>query len=293
MERRLSAILAADVIGFSKMMAQDETGTLNALKEHRARVFDPLMHRYNGRLVKLMGDGVLVEFASVVQAVECAIAIQTEQSNTRKSTIVLRIGIHLGDVMIDGEDIYGDGVNIASRLEAQARSGGVCISGIVRESLGPDTAGVFSDSGRPQLKNIKRPMQVYHWDGPEGEPDTTMNSSLPEKPSIAVMPFANMSGDQEQEYFSDGVAEDVITELSRFSELFVIARNSSFDFKGQSIDIKLAGQKLAVQYFVEGSVRKVGSRVRVTAQLIDALWLSFDRHGRLRHKKTPPEAGGV
>ena len=283
MDRRLSAILAADVIEFSKMMSQDETGTLYALKEHRARVFDPLMRSHHGRLVKLMGDGALVEFTSVVDAVECAIAIQTEQSNAGETKVILRIGVHLGDVMIDGEDIYGDGVNIASRLEAQAKPGGVCISGIVRDSLGPKIGDVFSDGGTPQLKNIERPLQVYHWEMVESEPEKKMNTPLPQKPSIAVLPFTNMSGDQEQEYFSDGVAEDIITELSRFSELFVIARNSSFVFKGQAVDIKLAGQKLGVQYIVEGSVRKVGSRVRVTAQLIDALsgaHLWADRYDR-------------
>ena len=268
-QRRLAAILAADVVGYSKLMAADETGTLEALRKHRETLFNPETAKRGGRIVKLMGDGTLVEFPSVVDAVECALAIQQALANDG-GPIKLRIGINLGDIIIDGDDIYGDGVNIAARLEALAAPGGICIASIVHESLGNRVDAEFADAGEHEVKNINRPIRVFQW------PSTGVGSSappavqLPQKPSIAVLAFNNMSGDPEQEYFSDGLSEDIITELSRFSELFVIARNSSFAFKGQSIDIKDVAAKLGVQYIVEGSVRKSGNRIRVTVQLIDS-----------------------
>ena len=273
-QRRLAAILAADVVGYSKLMAEDEAGTLAALRQHREEIFDPQTQKFGGRTVKLMGDGTLVEFASVVDAAQCALAVQAEIAES-DTPIRLRIGINLGDVIIDGEDIYGDGVNIAARLEAMAPEGGICISSIVYESLGHRVEAEFSDAGEHLVKNITKPIRVFRWSPgcQSHQKDLLVDEivKLPDKPSIAVLAFDNMSGDPEQEYFSDGLAEDIITELSRFSELFVIARNSSFVFKGQSIDIKEAANQLGVQYIVEGSVRKAGNRVRVTAQLIDAV----------------------
>lgn len=274
MERKLAAILAADVVGYSAMMEKDEEGTLTALREHRAAVFNPAIGVHSGRIVKLMGDGTLVEFASVVDAVKCAVSIQTSLSSS-DGPIKLRIGINLGDVIIDGDDIYGDGVNVAARLEGLAEPGGVCISSVAHQSLGNRSEVQFEDLGERQIKNIDRPVQVFGWaPAARNEPTATTaseNTLASDKPSIAVLAFDNMSGDPEQEYFSDGVSEDIITELSRFSELFVIARNSTFAFKGQKIDVKDVAQKLGVQYVVEGSVRKAGNRIRVTAQLIDAL----------------------
>jgi TolB-like protein len=286
LQRRLAAILAADVVGYSKLMGADETGTLSALTALRTGFIEPLIAEHHGRIVKLMGDGFLVEFASVVDAVQCAIAWQTGLA-TRNDPLPLsfRIGVNLGDIILEDGDIYGDGVNIAARLETQADTGGICISSIAHEGLGNRIDATFEDLGERTLKNIDRPMRIWRW-SPQSDSQAPMSDvtmSLPDQPSIAVLPFTNMSGDTDQEYFSDGVAEDIITELSRFSELFVIARNSSFVFKGQAVDIKDAARKLGVQYMVEGSVRKAGSRVRVTAQLIDAvtgahLWA--DRYDR-------------
>ena len=285
MARRLAAILAADVVGYAALMAEDEAATLAALQAHRAELFDPLIARHGGRIVKLMGDGALVEFASVSDAVGSAIEVQSAMAKDPAGKLRLRIGINLGDVMIEGNDIYGAGVNVAARLEQLAEPGGICISSIVHESLGRRLGAGFSDAGEHQLKNITRPVRIFRW-----SPRATVNDEmrtpsahLPDRPSIAVMPFTNISGDPDQEYFSDGLAEDVITELSRFSELFVIARNSSFTFKGQAVDVKDAARKLGVQYVVEGSVRKAGNRVRVSAQLIDAIagtHLWADRYDR-------------
>ena len=286
-QRRLSAILAADVVGYSKLMAEDEAGTLAALREHRQALFDPETGNRGGRIVKLMGGGTLVEFPSVVDAVECALAVQKALAEN-PGIIKLRIGINLGDIIIEGDDIYGDGVNIAARMETLADTGGICISSIVHESLGHRVEAEFADAGEHEVKNIARPIRVYKWKpGLAASNANTLSDDmveLPEKPSIAVLAFNNMSGDPEQEYFSDGLAEDIITELSRFSELFVIARNSSFAFKGQAVDIKSAARQLGVQYVVEGSVRKAGNRVRVTAQLIDALdgaHIWADRYDRM------------
>lgn len=272
MGRRLAAILAADVVGFSKAMAADEAGTLARLKEHRAELFDPAVSHHNGRIIKLMGDGTLVEFASVVNAVECALAIQTALGEGN-SDIKLRIGINLGDVMIDGDDVYGDGVNVAARLEVMAQPGGICISDMVYQNISTKLDAAFEDAGEQTLKNIERPVRIWQWSiaGSESAPVTaTGDLPLPDRPSIAVLPFNNMSGDPDQEYFSDGISEDLITELSRFRELFVIARNSSFSYKGKSVKVQDIGRDLGVAYILEGSVRKAGSRVRITAQLIEA-----------------------
>ena len=282
MARRLAAILAADVVGYSTLMNEDEAGTLVALKAHRAELFDPETAKRGGRIVKLMGDGVLVEFPSVVDAVECALAIQTALA-AESGKIRLRIGINLGDIIIDGDDIYGDGVNVAARLEALAEPGGIAISRMVREGLGNRVEADFSDAGEHQVKNIARPIQVWRWSPVPVDTPYADAKSLSERPSIAVLPFTNMSGDPEQEYFSDGITEDIITELSRFNSLFVIARNSSFHYKGRSPRIQDVGRELGVRYVVEGSVRKSGSRVRITAQLIETstenhLWAErYDR----------------
>ncbi len=280
--RRLAAILAADVVGYSRMMGADEAGTLAALKHHHETVFDPAVARHNGRVVKLIGDGTLAEFASVVDAVKCALAIQrVAHAGTQPggSGMVLRIGVHLGDVIIDGDDIYGDGVNIAARLEPLAEPGGICISAIVNESVGNRVEAVFRDCGEVALKNISHPVRIWKWqaDDEPGSSEAALGLAmqapevaLPDKPSLAVLPFTNMSGDAEQEYFADGMAEDIITELSRLPWFFVIARNSSFAFKGKAVDVKKIGEELGVAYVLEGSVRKAGNRLRINAQLIDA-----------------------
>ena len=281
MGRRLSAILAADVVGFSRLMEADEAGTLAALKAHRAAFIDPAIAERGGRIVKLMGDGVLVEFASVVDAVECAVAVQRGMVEhnadlPEAQQIVFRIGINLGDVIIDGDDIYGDGVNVAARLEALAEPGGICVSGTVYEHVAGKLDHGFTDDGAQSVKNIARPVHVWRWSEGTAAPRREATPlALPEKPSVAVLPFDNMSADADQEFFAEGISEDIITELSKFRSLFVIARNSSFSFKGQSLDVKEIGQKLGVRYIVEGSVRRAGSRVRITAQLIDAV---ADRH---------------
>jgi adenylate cyclase len=291
--RRLTAVLAADVAGYSRMMAADEAGTLAALKHHRKTIFDPAVTRHRGRLVKLIGDGALVEFASVVDAVNCALAIQRSiktQAPSDGRGIVLRIGINLGDVIIDGEDIYGDGVNVAARLEPLADPGGICISGVVNESVGNRVDVSFTDGGEVTVKNIARPIRIWKWH-PDGDavPDPAMaRSATPETaesdpPSIAVLPFNNMSGDAEQEYFSDGITEDIITDLSKIAGLLVIARNSSFAYKGKNPDIRTVGRELGVRSVLEGSIRRSGGRVRITAQLINAangahLWAErYDR----------------
>ncbi|MEM7462645.1 MAG: adenylate/guanylate cyclase domain-containing protein [Pseudomonadota bacterium] len=271
MERRLAAILAADVVGYSKMMAEDEVATLTLLKGHRAEVFDPKVHEHGGRIIKLMGDGTLVEFPSIVDAVKCALAIQMAQAESQ-GKIRLRIGINLGDIISDGEDIYGDGVNIAARLEAIAEPGGICVSEQVHQNIRANINAEFSDMGERILKNIDHPVNVWGW-APEDESlakaEVSEPLKLPDKPSIAVLPFDNMSGDPEQEYFADGIVEDIITAFSRMKWLFVIARNSSFTYKGRAVDIKQVGRELGVRYVLEGSVRKSGNRIRITGQLID------------------------
>lgn len=277
-QRRLAAILASDVVGYSKLMAADEAGTLARLRAHREDLIDPMIDEHGGRTVKLMGDGALVEFASVVDAVECAVAIQramgeidTDQSEDQR--LSLRIGINLGDIIIEGEDIHGDGVNIAARLEGIAEPGGVAISEDAWRQVRGKVAVEFVDIGEQSLKNIARPVRVYRAE--LGESGTTRPPApalaLPDKPSIAVLPFQNMSGDSEQEFFADGMAEDIITALSKLRWLFVIARNSTFAYKGKSSDIRQVTRELGVRYVLEGSVRTAGDRARITAQLIDGI----------------------
>ncbi len=291
--RRLAAILAADVVGYSRMMGADEAGTLAALRHHREAVFDPAVSNHHGRIVKLIGDGTLAEFSSVVDAVKCALAIQRTikaQAEPNGKGITLRIGINLGDVIIEGDDIYGDGVNVAARLEPLAEPGGICVASIVNESVGSRVDAAFRDGGEVTVKNVDRPIRVWKWH-PDGDPvlpqpavtAAALEKAQPEQPSIAVLPFNNMSGNPEQEYFSDGITEDIITDLSKVAGLMVIARNSSFGYKGKSPDIRVVGRELGVRSVLEGSIRRAGNRVRITAQLIDAatgghVWADrFDR----------------
>ena len=272
MERRLTAILAADVVGYSRLMGSDEAGTLAQLKEIRQAVVDAKIAAHRGRIVKLTGDGVLAEFPSVVNAVSCATEIQTAmRARTSESAIQFRIGVNLGDVIAEGDDIYGDGVNVAVRLESVAQPGGIAVSQSVCDHVGNRLSVTFEDRGEQQLKNIEKAVRVY--DVVLDEPESSNAMPLPkkEKPSIAVLPFTNMSGDPEQEYFADGMVEDIITALSRFKSLFVIARNSSFTFKGKAVDIKEVGRRLGVRYVLEGSVRKAEGKVRISGQLIDAI----------------------
>src|SRR6516225_6263007 len=277
--RRLAAILAADVAGYSRLMGADEEGTLERLKALRHELLDPKIAEHHGRVVKSTGDGVLVEFPSVVDAVRCAVAVQQAmpERNTgigAESRIEWRIGINLGDVIVEGDDLYGDGVNIAARVEALADPGSVFVSNTVHDQVRDRLPFAFEDLGEQQVKNIARPVRVYRVrDAGIGTkvPLAQPALPLPDKPSIAVLPFANLSGDPEQEYFVDGMVEDIITALSRIRWLFVLARNSSFSYKGQSPDVERVGRELGVRYVLEGSVRKAGQRVRITAQLIDAL----------------------
>ncbi len=271
--RRLAAILAADVVGYSRLMGADEEGTLAALKQLRRKLADPKIEEHHGRIVKTTGDGLLVEFASVVDAVRCAVEVQREIAERNigvhaERRIELRIGINVGDIIIDNEDIFGDGVNVAARLEALAEPGGICVSRAVHDQVRDKLDFAFEDRGEQQVKNIARPVHVYRVPISENAP-ATAPLPLPDKPSIAVLPFANMSGDPEQEYFADGMVEEIITALSRIRWLFVIARNSSFTYDRQAIDVKQVGRELGVRYLLEGSVRKTGQRVRITAQLIE------------------------
>jgi adenylate cyclase len=288
--RRLAAILAADVVGYSRLMGADEEGTLERLKRLRQEVIDPNIAKHHGRIVKTTGDGMLVEFASVVDAVRCAAELQQAMSERNAGAAVdrrieLRIGINLGDVIADGDDLFGDGVNIAARIEALAEPGGVYISGTAYEQVRDRLSFAFEDRGEQQVKNIARPIRVYRVLFDEAAPTATNEAlPLPDKPSIAVLAFTNMSGNPAQEYFSDGVADDIITELSRDRSLFVIARNSSFTYKSRAVDIKQVGHELGVRYVLEGSVQRSGDRVRVNVQLIDAkagshVWADrYNRH---------------
>ncbi|MDA9496231.1 adenylate/guanylate cyclase domain-containing protein [Bradyrhizobium sp. CCBAU 11357] len=281
LERRLAAIVAADVAGYSRLMGLDEVGTALTLREHRA-VTDALVAKYGGRLVKTTGDGLLLEFPSVIDAVECSIAVQAVMAERNEAApadrrMLFRIGINLGDILIDGDDILGDGVNIAARLESVAEPGSICISGSAYDQVRGKVSAAFTDLGEQKLKNIDRPVRAYatrpqaNTGTSVAQPERKKALPLPDKPSIAVLPFQNMSGDPEQEYFADGMVEDIITALSRFKLLFVIARNSSFTYKGKTVDIRQVGQELGVRYVLEGSVRKVGGKVRITGQLIDAI----------------------
>ena len=293
--RRLSAIFAADMVGYSRLMEADEEGVIARQKKHREELIDPKIAEFEGRIVKLMGDGMLVEFASVVDAVRCAVEVQQamvarEADVPENRRIRYRVGVNLGDIIIEGDDILGDGVNVAARLEGLAVPGGVCVSDVVHQSVAGKINLSFKDLGEQQVKNIKRPVRAYGLHIDQQPPGlvpagaiAAASPPLPDKLSIAVLPLDNMSGDPEQDYFADGIAEDIITELSRFRELIVIARNSAFTYKGKAVNIQDVGRELGVRYVVEGSVRKVGNRVRITAQLIDAadgshLWADrFDR----------------
>jgi len=260
-------------------MGKDETGTLRRLTELRQHVLEPLIAEHRGRIVKLMGDGLLIEFASVVDAVTCAVAWQNDVTKKEVSAenerLIFRIGINFGDVIVQGDDIHGDGVNIAARLEGLAEPGGICISGKVHEEIRNKLSIAFENMGEQQIKNIREPVQAYRWTELVANPTSEMvrtekMPSLPDRPSIAVLPFTNMSGDVEQDYFADGMVEDILTGLARIKWLFVIARNSSFVYKGKSVDVKQAGRELGVRYILEGSVRKASNSVRVTGQLIEA-----------------------
>jgi adenylate cyclase len=263
-ERRLSAILAADVAGYSRLMGLDEEGTLAQLKAIRRALVDPKIAEHRGRLVKTAGDGMLIEFASVVDAVRCAVEIQRamiERNADVKNDnrIEFRIGVHQGDIIVDDDDIHGDGVNIAARLEALSEPGAMCISGRVHEDVHGKLEIPAFDAGEQRLKNIARPVRIYHILLDENDTEgaaSPVAPAQPDKPSIAVLPFQNMSSDAEQEYFADGMVEDIITALSRIRWLFVIARNSSFTYKGRSIDIRQVCRDLGVRYVLEGSVRK-------------------------------------
>jgi TolB-like protein/class 3 adenylate cyclase len=323
MERRLAAILAADMVGYSRLMAADETGTLARQNAHRKELIDPRIAEYGGRVVKSTGDGVLVEFPSVVDALCCAVTIQLamperEAASPEENRIAYRIGINLGDIIIEDDDIYGDGVNVAARLEALAEPGGICVSRTVVDHVRGKVTSDFEDLGEQQVKNIPEPVHVFRvlmqpeaarksasesrrmawwrspaagmvgvvavlaiaavgimvwrpW-APDVEPASVerMAFALPDKPSLAVLPFDNMSGDPEQEYFADGMTEDLITDLSKISGLFVIARNSTFTYKGTPVEVRQVAEDLGVRYVLEGSVRRAGDEVRINAQLIDA-----------------------
>jgi TolB-like protein/Tfp pilus assembly protein PilF len=274
-ERRLAAILAADVAGYSRLMGVDEEGTLAALKACRREIIDPNIAEYRGRVVKTTGDGALVEFVSAVDAVRCALEIQSAMAEHNADIpvsrrIELRIGINVGDIIIDEGDIYGDGVNIAARVETLATPGSICLSDNAFQQIKGKLALNVSDMGEQQLKNIAQPVRV-HSVRRENASAHAAKLTPPDKPSIAVLPFQNMSGDAEQDYFADGVVEEIITALSHFQQLFVIARNSSFTYKGRTPDVKQVGRELGVRYVLEGSVRKAANRLRITAQLIDAI----------------------
>jgi adenylate cyclase len=287
-ERRLAAVLAADMVGYSRLMEVDETGTLARLRTHRIELIDPAIAKNRGRIIKTTGDGMLVEFHSVADAVVCAAEVQRRMARRNTDVapgrwIQFRIGINLGDVIVEENDIFGDGVNVAARLEMLAEPGGICVSGAVRDQVGDRLDHiVFEDLGDQIVKNIARPIRVYRIrlePDPETAPEGTKNPATPttvsKKPSIAVLPLANMSGDPEQEFFADGLTEDIITELSRFRDLLVISRNSTFVHKGKAVKVQEVAREFGVEYVLEGSVRKAGGRIRVTVQLIDA---ETDRH---------------
>jgi adenylate cyclase len=293
MERRLSAIMAADVVGYSRLMGANEVGTLTALNHRRSEVIEPRITAHNGRVVKLTGDGMLVEFPSVVDAVECALTVQREMKSRNVEIpedrrIELRIGIHLGDVIVEDGDLFGDGVNVAARIESVGQPGGVAVSAAVKDNVGNRLDVGFEDMGEHQLKNIAQPVRVYNVGA--AQPVAAQGTAAPvgaepeeAKPSIAVLPFNNMSGDPEQEFFSDGITEDIITDLSKISGLFVVGRNTSFAYKGKTIQLQQVAGEMGVKFILEGSVRKVGDRIRVTGQLIDGatgghVWADrFDR----------------
>ena len=285
--RRLAAIVAADVAGYSRLMGLDEVGTARTLREHR-KVTDALVAKHGGRLVKTTGDGVLLEFPSVVDAVECAVAVQAVMAERNEGVpqdrrMLFRIGINLGDILIEGDDILGDGVNVAARLEGIAEPGGICISSSAYDQVRGKVAVEFTDLGEQTLKNIARPIRAYAVGLSANAHQTAPLPSSAPRLSIVVLPFANIGGDPEQEYFVDGVTESLTTDLSRISGAFVIARNTAFTFKGKAVDVKKLGRELNVRYVLEGSVQRGGNRLRVNVQLIDAetgnhLWAErFDK----------------
>jgi adenylate cyclase len=285
-ERRLAAVVAADMVGYSRLMEVDETGTLARLKTHRIELIDPAIAKNHGRIIKTTGDGMLLEFQSVADAVLCAAEIQRRMARRNTDVpparlIQFRIGINLGDVIVDDNDIFGDGVNVAARLEMLAEPGGICVSAAVRDQLGDRLEDIaFEDLGDQSVKNISRPIRVFRVrleSNATTGPETTKNAvaAVSKKPSIAVLPLVNMSGDPEQEFFADGLTEDIITELSRFRDLLVISRNSTFVYKGKAVKLQEVAREFGVEYILEGSVRKAGDRIRVTVQLIDA---ETDRH---------------
>ena len=277
-ERRLAAILAADVAGYSRLIGADEEGTLTRLKAHRRELIDPKISEHKGRIVKTTGDGVLAEFASVVDALRCAGEVQAAMTERNAAVpadirIEFRVGIHQGDIVVEDGDIFGDGVNIAARLEGLAEPGGICVSARVQEDAAGKLDLAFEDIGEPELKNIARPVRVFRVRPnrvAEARHTPEPSLALPDKPSVAVLPFTNMSADPEQEFFADGIAEDIITALSRYPSLFVIARNSCFTYKGRAVDVKQVGRELGVRYVLEGGLRKSGNRIRLTAQLVEA-----------------------
>ena len=305
LQRRLAAILSADVVGYSRLMGIDEAGTLARLKAMRRDIIDPLVSAHSGRTFKLMGDGALVEFASAVDAVTCAIEVQKQvrernSGSPEDSRIQFRIGINVGDIIVDGDDIYGDGVNVAARIQALADPGGIYISRGAAEQVRDKVPIKIETRGEQTVKNIARPVEAFciiaeHHDSIEPavrESETRVQTpTVADKPAIAVLPFVNMSGEPEQEFFVDGITEDILTELSRFRELFGISRNSAFFYKGKPINVQKVAKELGVQFVVEGSVRKAGGRVRITVQLIDAetdrhLWAErYDRAQHLRHPR--------
>ena len=287
-ERRLAAVLAADMVGYSRLMEVDETGTLARLKTHRIELIDPAIAKNRGRIIKTTGDGILVEFHSVADAVLCAAEIQRRMARRNLDVppsrwVQFRIGVNLGDLIVDEDDIFGDGVNVAARLEMLAEPGGICVSAAVRDQVGDRLDQIaFEDLGEQSVKNIARPIRVFRIRleadatvGAERARDAAMTAAVAKKPSIAVLPLANMSGDPEQEFFADGLTEDIITELSRFRDLLVISRNSTFVYKGKAVKLQEVAREFGVDYILEGSVRKSGDRIRVTVQLIDA---ETDRH---------------
>jgi adenylate cyclase len=277
-ERKLAAIFAADVEGYSRLMGLDEVGTLRTLTAYRI-IIDRLIASHRGRIFSTAGDSLVADFASAVDAVQCAVEAQDAiaKENTDRPVgeqMRFRIGVHVGDIIVQGDNLFGDAVNVAARLEALAEPGGICVSGTARDQVGTKLPSSFTDLGEQQLKNIAQPIRAYRFradTSPTAPPVVGSSLPLPDKPSIAVLPFANMSGDPEQEYFADGMVEEIITALSRIRWLFVIAWNSSFTYKGQTVDVKQVGRELGVRYVLEGSVRKAGQRVRITSQLIDAL----------------------
>ncbi len=319
--RRLCAILAADVAGYSRLMGSDEDGTLAALTAHRHELIDPAVTGHAGRIVKTTGDGLLVEFASVVDAVKCAAVIQRGMAERNQAVapdrrLALRIGINLGDVIVEHDDLYGDGVNIAARLEALAEPGGICLSAAAHEQVRDKIAAVqFEDMGEHRVKNIARAIRAYRVTLGLTNPSLQVGIALQSSPSVAVLPLNNMSTDPEQEHFADGLAEDLITDLAKLAGLAVTARNSTFVYKGRPVSVPQVGRELGVRYIIEGSVRKLGNRVRITAQLIDAatgahVWADrYDRDltdpfalqdevareiaGAVRLRLMPEEATGV